>query len=1473
MQQYDNYEKKIKRVASVLSRIVRLLPLIVPVLCVIIIGMSALLVAKGNVGIPSMPEQLTYGDSLSPDANAFLSSVRYEYRAVGSAEWTQNAPVITGSYEVRAAANGAFGRTKYSDAVSFTILPRSVDVMVVGSVVYGETPALACALAYGDKLICESFEYDDILADQTAVTPVVSSLKAVDENGNDVSSAYVFNAVTTTVSIQPRPITVTVEDTSKVYDGKALSFDGYELTSGRLAANDELVAVIDSSLLDVGVIKNAKAEIRVVTKDGRDATHKYKVTQQIGSLSVEKRAVIIKTGDYEGTYDGTGHVCFDYTVDESTPLARQHYVSIKGYSSVTDAGSYDNRLSFVIYDYAGVDKTENHSIFYEYGKMTIAKKHVVITTASDSWVYDGEVHQGSIESFTALAYQHELTYIKPTIVNVGTMSNALTVRIKNTVYGTDTTENYDIEYVYGTLEVTKRSVTVKTDDYSGQYDGTEQSHWRYTIISELDFAYTDSLDIISGTVGTDVVDTVNEIYTYRVINRYLGTDVTDNYDITLENSGRFHISQRSIAIKPKNVHVTYDGKQHSVTEIDIVSSLGLVSGHTISAQITGTLRDAGEIDTHIVENTVLIKDAGGRDVTHNYASDIYSGGYLCVESRVVYVITMSDIKMYDGTPLTRHEFTVFVPEENTGLLNGHEISLRGAFTGEQTGAGVSDNTIDPDKALITAQSGEDMSRNYRVEVAVAGKLEVIKRPIIIESYSAEKKYDGAPLTAGGGLSADSPDQLVDGHVLDLVITGIQLGIGKSTNSIDCENTAIMYGGEDLKENYDISYVEGTLEVTPWAVITITTKSAQKRYDGTPLTNGEYTVEYSSGALDPSHTLSVIVTGSRTEVGRTRNNMIIYVTNGDNEDVSAYYTIVEIYGTLEVYDPKDTTVTVATVKTDKGGIVYLRQNSYGKYTGSTNWGSAPAYGTLLPGGYNCNYLTSFALKNSGAATHKADIELLLEDYMLPYYLGMSGEYEIPTFNTNYKGAEAKRYSVEYYPITDDALANVYSLRGNLGEYESYELAYREFVYANYMDIPYSTREYMESVIAEQGFSLNDGGVIYKIASFIRSSAEYDLGYDTALDFSGDVAVEFLKTYKSGVCRHYATSATMLYRALGIPARYVTGYTVDTSAGKTTDVTTPGHAWVEVYIDGVGWIQVEVTGGSGFGGVTSNSSDALRIIPAYQSKIYDGEALVAKNAIEHSLPLDKLLREGYTYEVTVKGMCTHVGIGTSSVTEFVLYDKDGKDVTAEFDIEYVEGVLEVLPSERKAITVLLYQLQQVYNAEALSFREGDWEVLDLEDGLTLIMDIDISLTNVGILTLGRINAERDRYVTYTVLDSEGRDVTSGYMIVFDASYPDGTLYVPITVDKRAVELTAASESKLYDGAELSNPSFALSMGTLAQGHTVTAISRGGITDVGTTVNEIDPVSVSIIDKDGNDVTHNYVITTVGGVLEIIEPEEEY
>lgn len=72
--------------------------------------------------------------------------------------------------------------------------------------------------------------------------------------------------------------------------------------------------------------------------------------------------------------------------------------------------------------------------------------------------------------------------------------------------------------------------------------------------------------------------------------------------------------------------------------------------------------------------------------------------------------------------------------------------------------------------------------------------------------------------------------------------------------------------------------------------------------------------------------------------------------------------------------------------------------------------------------------------------------------------------------------------------------------------------------------------------------------------------------------------FVLESKEGYCTYYATAFTLIARAEGYPARYVQGFCVPMINERTLDVLSEtGHAWSEVYFEGLGWIPFEPTAG--------------------------------------------------------------------------------------------------------------------------------------------------------------------------------------------------------------------------------------------------------------------------------------------------------
>ncbi len=112
--------------------------------------------------------------------------------------------------------------------------------------------------------------------------------------------------------------------------------------------------------------------------------------------------------------------------------------------------------------------------------------------------------------------------------------------------------------------------------------------------------------------------------------------------------------------------------------------------------------------------------------------------------------------------------------------------------------------------------------------------------------------------------------------------------------------------------------------------------------------------------------------------------------------------------------------------------------------------------------------------------------------------------------------------------------------------------------------------------------------------------------TGIDPTLDGVENFLRNTKEGYCVQFASAVTLILRQLDIPARYVEGYVGNNLEKISRDDFVYGayirdyqaHAWVEVWFDGVGWIQYETTPQyyvGMYGATSAGSGPSVPVLP--------------------------------------------------------------------------------------------------------------------------------------------------------------------------------------------------------------------------------------------------------------------------------------
>lgn len=368
---------------------------------------------------------------------------------------------------------------------------------------------------------------------------------------------------------------------------------------------------------------------------------------------------------------------------------------------------------------------------------------------------------------------------------------------------------------------------------------------------------------------------------------------------------------------------------------------------------------------------------------------------------------------------------------------------------------------------------------------------------------------------------------------------------------------------------------------------------------------------------------------------------------------------------EIYFDGKTVLQVTLPEPDE--TVYLRGFVGSVYTGNS-WKPLPSgkqreleeiYANFTTDGLSALLFDGYSLKNSGSSMstytfYVKNISAGREFLYMPYNLvPESVSRYTEEAGGGFSGGEDTYFGLYYDPSGNYGYQSIFRMRWKVSSAMSAdEAAYRQFVYDNYLDLPedytrvaeifdesyyeYITREQDADGNALPGKSTLDEMTVfsrklYYIRSWLRNNCEYSLSAGK-LPRGRDFVDHFLENRK-GSCSHFASTAVLMCRYAGIPARYVEGYIIKPSADfpsgvgtATIDITdSRAHAWVEIYIDGFGWYPMEFT--SGYGNVrtaiptetttvTETETETEPVLETTAVEVEASEASAAENSSQEA-----------------------------------------------------------------------------------------------------------------------------------------------------------------------------------------------------------------------------------------------------------------
>ncbi len=740
---------------------------------------------------------------------------------------------------------------------------------------------------------------------------------------------------------------ITAGSESKPYDGRTMKNNTF--TSKNLPEDFTLTAECSGSILNVGKENNAIIEYHIYNRKNEDVTaHFTNVKKYKGTLQVEPATLKVVTESAEKEYDGTPLTNTNASIEG---LVNGETATVAGTGSITYPGNVDNSYEITW----GTAVNTNYEVeTVSSGVLTVHKstKDISITAGSAEKNYDGKdltcleaTASGLPEGFSVKIGSTSA------IRNAGSCDNEISEYHILDRSGKDVTSCFTkVSTAKGTLTVRPAEVTVTSGSAEKEYDGTALTCSEFTASG---LAEGESISLTFTESQTDVGSTEN------AFGIEWGNTEAGNYTVKTV-SGTLTVKQNSsaITVTAGSKNAEYSGKELTCGEF---TAEGLPAGLTATAVVSGGQTEPGSSSNTI--RSVGIKDGAGKDVTSFFSGIVTKEGTLTVGNNTsqITVETSSGSKVYDGTELTVTGTKV------SGLPEGFTLNATGYPA--ITNAGEAENK--PTGISILNGAQKDVTSFFSNITVKAGKLTVEKAAARVTTDSASKVYDGKALTCTVGSIT-----LVGNETATVTGTGTITEVGKVTN------TARIDWGKTNKDNYTVTENPGTLEVTPYTErVVITSGSAAKAYDGTPLT----CTGCSANGLPSGFTAEVTCTASRTDAGESDNIITSYVIrDGSGKDVtSCFGNISTVSGILTVNKAAVTVSAGSATKTYDGTALTSAETTVaglvsGESITVTNTGSITDAGTAenVPavtwsgakeGNYTLNLVNGTLTVNKAAVT--------------------------------------------------------------------------------------------------------------------------------------------------------------------------------------------------------------------------------------------------------------------------------------------------------------------------------------------------------------------------------------------------------------------------------------------------------------------------------------------------------------------------
>ena len=556
-----------------------------------------------------------------------------------------------------------------------------------------------------------------------------------------------------------------------------------------------------------------------VSNDSQTITIKANSDKNVINFYYYKNVTLTANSD-TATYDGKEHSVSGFTGAPDGADFRAITVGAAG----TDADTYPANFPKDILN--TVDGTGKYIVTEANpGTLTISKRKVTLTSASDSKKYDGNALTNDTVTVSGDGFadgEGAMYDVTGSQTVVGESDNTFTYTLNE---GTKA-DNYTITKTEGKLKVTAATdevvVTIKENAGTTKYDGTEKTVTGYTVTNISNKLYTEKDFTFNGTAevkGTDAG-------TYDMALKPEDfTNTNANFaKVTFKiEDGQLVIEKRKVTLTSASDEKVYDGTALTNGTVTVGGADGFADGEGAAYDVTGSQTVVGESDNTF---TYTLNEGTKAD---NYTITKTEGKLKVTAATDEVVVTIKEnagTTKYDGTEKTVTGYTV--TNISNKLYTEKDFTFNGTAEVKGTDAGTYDMALKPEDFANT-------SNNFKnVEFVVAdGQLEITKRPVTLTSATLIKDFDGTPLKNGDTPVTETfgtEKAFPDGEGVTYTFTGSQTNAGSSKNMF-----TYAWNEGTKADNYTIYQIEGDLVVTPidGIKVTITGHKDTQTYDGKP----------------------------------------------------------------------------------------------------------------------------------------------------------------------------------------------------------------------------------------------------------------------------------------------------------------------------------------------------------------------------------------------------------------------------------------------------------------------------------------------------------------------------------------------------------------------------------------------------------------------------------------------------------------